>query len=309
MMKNYIFILALAIFMQHAWAADWADGASMTGEEYSFPNLVYSPSLPPYKDVIGIGSHPSTPAADDGAPPPPYCLYPPPAKPAMPVPLPPVASPPGASPIPTAGPPSPPIAPGIIIPPSGASPPAPAGPPSIAPGIITTPGASPPAGSQSVAPGRSTPPPPFIPPSIIAPGIVSPPGGALPPAGSPSVAPGIGAPPPAPAPPFMPPVAFPAAPIGGQEQRGTWCVANPKAASAVLQTAMDYACGSGADCGAAAAPGGPCYLPNTLTAHASYAFNNYWQRTKAAGGTCDFAGAAMVVTTDPSHDGCKFVCM
>jgi hypothetical protein len=78
-----------------------------------------------------------------------------------------------------------------------------------------------------------------------------------------------------------------------------WCVANPKVASAVVQTAMDYACGSGADCGAAA-PGGPCYLPDTLTAHASYAFNSYWQRTKAAGGTCDFAGAAMLVTRDPS---------
>ncbi|CAN6177216.1 unnamed protein product [Urochloa humidicola] len=291
MMKNYsIFILALAIFMQHARATDWADGASRTGEEYSLPNLVYSPSLPPYKDVIG--GDPSTPAAV-GAPPPPYCVYPPPAKPAMPAPLPPVASPPGPYPIPTAGPPSPPIAPGIISPPGGASPPA--GLPSIAPGIITTPGASPPAGSPSVAPGRNAPPPP----SIIAPGIISPPGASSP-AGSPSIAPGSTAPPA----PFMPPVA----PPGGQARQGMWCVANPKAASAVVQTAMDYACGSGADCGAAAA-GGPCYLPNTLAAHASYAFNSYWQRTKAAGGTCDFAGAAMLVTRDPSHDGCKFVCM
>ncbi|CAL5049151.1 unnamed protein product [Urochloa decumbens] len=228
MIKNYsIFILALFIFMQH----DWADGASMTGEEYSFPNLVYSPSLPPYKDVIG-GSDTSTTPAADASPPPPYCLYPPPAKPAMPAPLLPVASPPGASPTPPT-----------------------TGPPSIAPGITT-------------------------------------PGGAAPP-------------------PFMPPPAFPAVPPpGGQEERrGTWCVANPKAASAVVQTAMDYACGSGADCGSVAAPGGACYLPDTLAAHASYAFNSYWQRTKAAGGTCDFAGAAMLVTTDPSHDGCKFVCM
>ncbi|CAN6207014.1 unnamed protein product [Urochloa humidicola] len=272
MIKKYsIFILALVIFMQHAWATDWADGASMTGEEYSFPNLVYSPSLPPYKDVIG-GGDTSTPAVADGAPPPPYCVYPPPpAKPAMPAPLPPVASPPGATPTPTAGPPSPSIAPGIISPPGGASPPA------------------------------------FLP--SIAPGIISPPGGASPPApaGSPSIAPGSSALPPAPA--LMPPpVAFPAAPPGGQARRGTWCVANPKAAGAVVQTAMDYACGSGADCGAAAA-GGPCYLPDTLAAHASYAFNSYWQRTKAAGGTCDFAGAAMLVTRDPSHDGCKFVCM
>ncbi|CAL5039824.1 unnamed protein product [Urochloa decumbens] len=308
MIKNYfIFILTLFIFMHHARATDWADGASMTGEEYSFPNLVYSPSLPPYKDVIG-GGDTSTPAAV-ASPPPPYCLYPPPpTKPAMPALLPPVASSPGASPTPATGPPS--FAPGIT-PPSGASPPA--GLPSIAPGIISPPGASPLAGSPFVVPSSTAPPPPPLmppggasplapagPPSI-APGIISPPGGAFPAAGSPSVAPGSSAPPPAPAPPFMPPG-------GHEERRGTWCVANPKAASAVVQTAMDYACGSGADCGAAAA-GGPCYLPDTLTAHASYAFNSYWQRTKAAGGTCDFAGAAMLVTTDPSHDGCKFVCM
>jgi hypothetical protein len=35
-------------------------------------------------------------------------------------------------------------------------------------------------------------------------------------------------------------------------------------------------------------------------AHASFAFNSYWQRAKAAGGTCDFAGSAMLITRDPS---------
>ncbi|KAK8455631.1 hypothetical protein SEVIR_4G153900v4 [Setaria viridis] len=248
MLKNcFIFILALIIFVQYASATDWAGDASRT-KEYSFPNLVNSPSLPPYKDVIG-GGGPSTPAADADAvpPPPPYCVYPPPAKPAMPAPLPPVASPPGAPPSPSAVSPS--IAPGISPPPM--------------------PGASPPAGSPSiVAPGSSAPPQPL----------------------------------------FMPPVAFPAPPPGQAVRRGMWCVANPKVASAVVQTAMDYACGSGADCGMAA-PGGPCYLPDTLTSHASYAFNSYWQRTKATGGTCDFAGTAMLVTRDPSYEGCKYVSM
>ena len=112
------------------------------------------------------------------------------------------------------------------------------------------------------------------------------------PAGSPSTTPGSSQPPPA----FMPPVEFPTPPPG-QARPGLWCVANPKAGSAVVQTAME--CGSGADCGVAS-PGGPCYLPDTLVTHASYAFNSYWQRTKAAGGTCDFAGAAMLVTRDPS---------
>ncbi|KAG2613529.1 hypothetical protein PVAP13_4KG357000 [Panicum virgatum] len=219
--KNYfIFIEALIIFMQY----DWADGASMskTGK-YSPPNLVNSPTLPPFKDLIGGGGGPSTGAAN-GVPPPPYCLYPPHAKPAMPAPLPPMASPPGASP--------------------------PAGSPSIAPGIISPPGASPPAGSPTTSITLGGSPPPLA---------------------------------------FMPPVAFPEPPPRGPP--GLWCVANPKAASAVVQTAMDYTCGSGADCGTAA-PGGQCYLPDTLATHASYAFNSYWQRTKAAGGTCNFAGAS-----------------
>jgi hypothetical protein len=65
---------------------------------------------------------------------------------------------------------------------------------------------------------------------------------------------------------------------------------------------MDYACGSGADC-KSIQPNGSCFQPNTLLAHASYAFNSYWQNTKIGGGTCDFGGTAMLVTVDPS----KFV--
>jgi DNA-directed RNA polymerase II subunit RPB1 len=37
-----------------------------------------------------------------------------------------------------------------------------------------------------------------------------------------------------------------------------------------------------------------------MLAHASYAFNSYWQRTKANGATCDFGGTAMLITKDPS---------
>uniref|UniRef100_J3MGM4 X8 domain-containing protein n=1 Tax=Oryza brachyantha TaxID=4533 RepID=J3MGM4_ORYBR len=111
-------------------------------------------------------------------------------------------------------------------------------------------------------------------------------------------------PPPPPPPPS--PVVFPGP--GTTTHPGVWCVANPTVASAVAQTAMDYACGSGADCDMLA-PGAPCFLPDTLMAHASYAFNSYWQRTKVAGGTCDFAGAAMLITKDPSYDGCRYMYM
>lgn len=81
----------------------------------------------------------------------------------------------------------------------------------------------------------------------------------------------------------------------------TWCIARSAAGTTALQTALDYACGSGAaDC-TPVQSSGLCYLPNSLAAHASYAFNSYYQRSKAAPGACDFAGTATVTITDPSQ--------
>jgi hypothetical protein len=76
--------------------------------------------------------------------------------------------------------------------------------------------------------------------------------------------------------------------------------------SSEIEQAMDFACGAGADC-QAIQPTGDCFSPNTVIAHASYAFNSYWQMSKASGATCDFSGTAMVVTVDPSYDNCHFV--
>uniref|UniRef100_J3LD21 X8 domain-containing protein n=1 Tax=Oryza brachyantha TaxID=4533 RepID=J3LD21_ORYBR len=66
--------------------------------------------------------------------------------------------------------------------------------------------------------------------------------------------------------------------------------------------ALDYACGpaGAADCAPIQASG-LCYLPNTLAAHASYAFNSVFQRARAAPGACDFAGTATITLTDPSQ--------
>ncbi|KAL5568754.1 hypothetical protein UlMin_025329 [Ulmus minor] len=109
---------------------------------------------------------------------------------------------------------------------------------------------------------------------------------------------------------FLPPIVFPP-PTGPPPKRSgpalaAWCVAKPSVPDPIIQEAMNYACGSGADCDSIL-PSGSCFEPDTLLAHASYAFNSYWQRSKVAGGNCEFGGTAMLVTVDPSYDGCHFV--
>ncbi|EPS57844.1 hypothetical protein M569_16973 [Genlisea aurea] len=85
-----------------------------------------------------------------------------------------------------------------------------------------------------------------------------------------------------------------------------WCVARSDATQQALQSALDYACNSGlADC-APIEPSGLCFLPNTVQAHASYAFNSYFQRKGNAAGSCSFAGTASIATTDPSYGSCDY---
>ncbi|RDX65351.1 Plasmodesmata callose-binding protein 3, partial [Mucuna pruriens] len=107
-----------------------------------------------------------------------------------------------------------------------------------------------------------------------------------------------------PPPVYLPPVVLPPPPSPSAHRKkppqyALWCVAKPTVPDPIIQEAMDYACGSGADC-KTIQPNGMCFQPNTLLAHASYAFNSYWQNTKIGGGTCDFGGTAMLVTVDPS---------
>eukprot|EP01018_Ginkgo_biloba_P013389 Gb_13885 [translate_table: standard] len=87
---------------------------------------------------------------------------------------------------------------------------------------------------------------------------------------------------------------------------GQWCVVSSNTEyEPLLQGALDYACGAGADC-SLIEPNQGCYLPNTIASHASYAFNSYWQKNKYLGATCDFNGVATLTNSDPSYEGCVF---
>ncbi|CAM8892229.1 unnamed protein product [Rhodiola kirilowii] len=85
-----------------------------------------------------------------------------------------------------------------------------------------------------------------------------------------------------------------------------FCVAKPGAGSDKLINGIDWACGQGhANCNVIQA-GHPCYFPNTLENHASYAYNDYYQRMKSVGGTCNFGNTAMLTSIDPSRGSCIF---
>ncbi|GLJ13032.1 hypothetical protein SUGI_0203720 [Cryptomeria japonica] len=88
---------------------------------------------------------------------------------------------------------------------------------------------------------------------------------------------------------------------------GQWCIADPQAPPQILQGALDWACGAGgADC-TAVQWNQPCFEPNTLVFHASYAFNSYWQKNKHKGASCHFNSASYVTESNPSSGGCKYM--
>uniref|UniRef100_A0A0R0IMU3 glucan endo-1,3-beta-D-glucosidase n=2 Tax=Glycine max TaxID=3847 RepID=A0A0R0IMU3_SOYBN len=86
----------------------------------------------------------------------------------------------------------------------------------------------------------------------------------------------------------------------------TFCVTKSNADPKMLQAALDWACGPGkVDC-SPLLQGQPCYEPDNVVAHSTYAFNAYYQKMDKSPGSCDFKGVATVTTTDPSHGSCIF---
>lgn len=85
-----------------------------------------------------------------------------------------------------------------------------------------------------------------------------------------------------------------------------WCVVAEGVNQTALAGALSFACGQGNGTCDPIQPGGKCYKPNSLVAHANYAFSSYWAQFKKAGGTCYFNGLAIKTIQDPSYGSCKF---
>ncbi|XP_057252002.1 major pollen allergen Ole e 10-like, partial [Beta vulgaris subsp. vulgaris] len=86
---------------------------------------------------------------------------------------------------------------------------------------------------------------------------------------------------------------------------GVWCVSRSGASDDALQSALDYVCAAGADC-TPIQQSGLCFLPNTPQAHASYAFNSFYQRNHMSASSCDFSATATLAQTDPSYGSCIY---
>ncbi|KAI3847660.1 hypothetical protein MKX03_008838 [Papaver bracteatum] len=85
----------------------------------------------------------------------------------------------------------------------------------------------------------------------------------------------------------------------------TYCVSKSFGANLdSMAAALSLTCGV-VDC-SVLQPGSPCFEPESLAAHASYAFNLYYQKNNRITGSCDFNGTAMITSTNPSHGTCMF---
>lgn len=88
----------------------------------------------------------------------------------------------------------------------------------------------------------------------------------------------------------------------------TWCIASATASEADLQNALNWACGSSGnvDC-SAIQPSQPCFEPDSLVSHASYAFNSYYHQNGATDIACGFGGAGVKTNKNPSYDKCLYL--
>ena len=88
------------------------------------------------------------------------------------------------------------------------------------------------------------------------------------------------------------------APSNG-DQGKRWCVPKSNMSDEALQKNIDYVCSMKVDCKPIQS-GGPCFEPNTIRSHASYAMNAYYQKFGPQDNNCDFNHTGVVTFTDPS---------
>ncbi|KAK9093911.1 hypothetical protein Scep_025380 [Stephania cephalantha] len=91
-----------------------------------------------------------------------------------------------------------------------------------------------------------------------------------------------------------------------QHRGKKWCLPRTGADPEALQANIDYVCGMGIDC-SPIQNGGPCFLPNTVRAHAAYAMNAYYQSKGRNAYDCDFKQTGAFSTVDPSYRKCNYL--
>lgn len=85
-----------------------------------------------------------------------------------------------------------------------------------------------------------------------------------------------------------------------------WCVVAEGANKTAVVEALSYACSQGNRTCELVQPGKPCFEPDSVVGHASYAFSSYWAQFRRVGGTCNFNGLATQIAEDPSYGSCKY---
>ncbi|KAJ3692994.1 hypothetical protein LUZ60_012089 [Juncus effusus] len=83
-----------------------------------------------------------------------------------------------------------------------------------------------------------------------------------------------------------------------------WCIPKPNAQTMLLQQNIEFVCRQQIDCGPIQ-PGGYCYKPDTVQAHAAYAMNEYFRFYGKNLFDCYFGGTGVVTSVDPSYGSCK----
>ncbi|GMN43319.1 hypothetical protein TIFTF001_012537 [Ficus carica] len=88
----------------------------------------------------------------------------------------------------------------------------------------------------------------------------------------------------------------------------TWCVAKPSTSDSSLTDNMDFACDHVQDeCNPIRKDtSNPCYNPDTLIHHGSFAMNAYYQKKGRHHWNCNFDNSGLISIKNPSYGSCVY---